>query len=117
MFKLPADISHSLTPADLNSVSKWWETLSDQEKEDLLDCSHLTALDFMALDEALGLDELDVSVSGDELPGYFDYLVNHEFRLVGFVDQAAEKSSYLVMCSYVASLGSDYRHGKPGSVW
>lgn len=117
MLKLPADLSDSLTSADLNSVANWWETLSEEEQEDLLDCSHLTALDFLALDEALGLDEIDASASGDELPSYFDYLVNHEFRLVGFVDQVAAKSSYRVMCSYVASLGSDYRHGKPGSVW
>lgn len=117
MAKLPADIAESLAPSELESVAQWWKSLSDREQEDLLDCSQLTALDFKSLDEAIGLDEIEGQLSGDELPGYFDYLVNHEFRLVGFVDETAEKSSYRVMCSYVASLGSDYRHGKPGSVW
>lgn len=117
MPKLPTDISESLAPAELKQVTLWWETLSAQEQEELLDCSQLTPHDFKTLDEAIGLDEIDALASGDELPGYFDYLVNHEFRLVGFVDETAEKSAYRVMCSYVASLGSDYRHGKPGSVW
>lgn len=117
MANLPAELSDSLTSAQLELVTQWWENLSETEQEDLLDCSQLTVLDFMALDEAIGLDELDGADEGEELPGYFDYLVNHEFRLVGFVDETAQRSSYRVMCSYVASLGSDYRHGKPGSVW
>ncbi|WDI43143.1 hypothetical protein [Bremerella sp. P1] len=117
MNELPADISESLTPVELVPVKRWWDALGKKEQEELLDCSQLTALDFKSLDESIGLDEIDALEDGNDLPGYFDYLVNHEFRLVGFVDETAEKSSYRVMCSYVASLGSDYRHGKPGSVW
>ena len=117
MTALPSDICDSLAPAEFEPVSKWWDALSEQQRSELLDCSNLTVEDFKSLDEAIGLDEIDASTGGDELPAYFDYLVNHEFRLVGFVDQTAERSSYRVMCGYIASLGSEYRHGKPGNVW
>lgn len=116
MNELPTDIRDSLAPAELEAVNSWWHSLTEQEQLGLLDCSDLEDADHKTIETQVGLDDLDNSAISDEMNPYYDFLVNHELRLVGFVDQTAERSSYRVMCGYIASLGSEYRHGKPGNV-
>ncbi len=117
MADLPQDISDSLTNSDLVAVNAWWDTLTERQQLGLLDCANLQNADYKTIEQYTGLGDLDATTIADEMVPYYDYLVNHELRLVGFVDQTAELNSYRVMCGYIASLGSDYRHGKPGNVW
>lgn len=52
----------------------------------------------------------------DELFPFYEYLINHEFRIVNFVADTEAQSSYRIISSYLASLGSDYGHGQSGTV-
>ena len=117
MTDLPADIRDSLASSDLEAVSSWWDSLTEKQRRELLDCTDLKEANYKTIEQKTGLGELEETSLADEMAPYYDYLVNHELRLVGFVDQTAELSSYRVMCGYIASLGSEYRHGKPGNVW
>jgi len=108
--ELPAHLQESLSASDYTTVVQWWNSLTADHQREYSNVSEMTPEDFDALND---FDELEPDP--ENLP-YYDYLVNHELRLVGYVDDVAAQSSYKIMSSYVASLGSDYRHGESGSV-
>ncbi len=107
---LPADLKQSFSESDYAAVLRWWESLTAEQQREYSDVSEMTPEDFATL------SDIEDTAPDPETQPYYDYLINHELRLVGFVDDVAAQSSYRIMSSYVASLGSDYRHGKPGTV-
>ena len=108
--QLPSDLQESLDESHFAAVASWWESLSPQQQHEYSDVAKMGAEEFELLEE---LEEIEPD---DPRRPYYDYLVNHELRLVGFVDEVHAKSSYRIMSAYVATLGSDYRHGKSGTV-
>ena len=46
----------------------------------------------------------------------YEYLVNHELRSVGFIADAQQAGFHKIATTYLATLGSDYRHGERGTV-
>lgn len=108
--ELPADLRLALSESEYETVQRWWKSLTAEQQRDYGDVSQMSEEDFATLADIHG------AADQSEPDPYYDYLVNHELRLVGFVDDVAAKSSYRIMSCYVASLGSDYRHGKPGTV-
>ena len=62
MTNLPTDICEP--PSEIEPVAQWWAALSEQQRQELLDCSDLTVEDFKALDKAIGLGEVDASANG-----------------------------------------------------
>ncbi len=107
---LPDDLHESLTEEDFAAVQTWWESLTPDQQCDLRSESDSELENHSPLQIP---DELDPD---DELSPFYDYLINHEFRLVNFVAEAEAKSSYRIVSSYIAALGSDYRHGQSGTV-
>lgn len=90
---LPDAIQDLLRPEDFEAVQSWWQSLTGQQRRD---CT-------------------DISVETVSTPIY-DYLVNHELRIVGYVDESAQRSMFKIKSTYVAPLGEDYRHGQRGTV-
>ena len=106
---LPGDLRDALNDADYAVVLRWWNSLSADERGEISDASALK------LDGHVALPDLETTESAPEMQPFYDYLVNHELRCVGFVDNAAAASSYRIVSHYIASLGSDLRHS-PGTV-
>jgi hypothetical protein len=107
---LPDDLRESLSADEFNAVLCWWKSLTLEQQRDV---SHVTDA---ALEELLPLpteEELDPE---DELYPFYEYLTNHELRVVNFVAEAQIMSAHRIVSSYIASLGSDYRHGQSGTV-
>lgn len=109
--KLPADLQESLSERDYAAVAAWWESLTPQQQRDYSDTARLEAEGFSPLPN---LDEMDPEF---ELFPFYEYLANHELRLVNFVADEEAKSAHRIVSSYIAMLGSDYRHGQSGTVW
>ena len=110
MMDLPADLRESLTDEHFTAVLRWWESLTQQQQNDLAGETDSQLEMFSQLPE---LDDLDPD---DEFYPYFEYLTNHELRVVNFVADAQAQSAHRIVSSYLASLGSDYRHGQSGTV-
>ena len=47
---------------------------------------------------------------------FYEYLANQELRVVNFVADSEAQSAHRIVSSYLATLGSDYRHGTRGTV-
>lgn len=109
--KLPPDLQEALSDRDYALVATWWDSLSTEQQNEICDVSTLAATEFAALPMQ---DEQDAD---DPMSPFFDYLINHEWRIVNFVAEPERSKSYRIVSSYLASLGSDYRHGGNGSVW
>lgn len=108
--QLPSDLQESLSEHEFSLVEEWWASLTLEQQLDYSDASEMRPEDFATLPD---LDDLDPEL---EMLPFCEYLTNHELRLVNFVDESTVRSSYRIVSSYVASLGSDYRHGKRGTV-
>ncbi|MEQ9408201.1 MAG: hypothetical protein RIK87_10770 [Fuerstiella sp.] len=107
---LPDDLRESLAEEDFAAVETWWESLTSEQQNDLSGDSD------SKLEKYSPLPIPDEPDPDDELFPFYDYLINHEFRLVNFVAEPEAKLSYRIVSSYLASLGSDYRHGQSGTV-
>lgn len=105
---LPADLYDSLDAANLAAVLGWWKALTPQQQSELSENSNENRLEFESLKEEIEPD--------DPRRPIYDYLINHELRVVGYVDESQIKGSYRIMSAYLASLGSDFRHGQSGTV-
>ena len=108
--KLPVDIQESFSPDDFAQVEAWWESLSLPQQQDL---SNAFEVNLEHFDPLPNIEEMNPE---DELYPYFEYLINHEYRVVSFVADSELTSSYRIVSSYIAALGSDYRHGEHGTV-
>ncbi len=101
---LPSHLRESLNESDYLAVLDWWKSLAPAQRREFRDISDLPNEGHFALPET-GDDDLDADVQP-----FYDYLVNHELRCVGYVDDTAAASSYRIVSHYVASLGSEMRH-------
>jgi len=101
---LPDHLRESLNESDYLAVLRWWNSLSPAERHEYSVISLLPEEGHVALPE-MGNDDLD-----PDMKPFYDYLVNHELRCVGYVDDTAAASSYRIVSHYVASLGSEMRH-------
>lgn len=108
--KLPADLKESLSDSDFSAVLGWWESLTPEQQRDLSGTTGSQSEKFSPLPVP---EELDPD---DELYPFYEYLTNHELRVVNFVADEQAKSAHRIISSYIASLGSDYRHGESGTV-
>lgn len=108
--ELPDDLKEMLDESHYAAVVGWWESLSLQQQHEYSDVAKIGAEAFELLEE---IEEIEPD---DPRRPYYDYLVNHELRLVNFIDDIHARSSYKIMTAYVATLGSDYRHGQSGTV-
>jgi len=107
---LPEDLRESLAEKDFAAVQNWWDSLTSEQQCDVTGDWGSKREEFSPLPLPEDPDP------DDELFPYYDYLINHEYRVVNFVAEAEANSSYRIVSSYIASLGSDYRHGQSGSV-
>lgn len=105
-----SDLKKSLSNNDFAAVLAWWESLTSEQQRDLSDAASPPSETFSPLPVP---DKLDPD---DERYPFFEYLINHELRVVNFVADAEAKSSHRIVSSYLASLGSDFRHGEFGTV-
>ncbi len=106
---LPDDLREALADDDFAAVQRWWQNLTPQQQDSLIDASNPEQ-------EQLPLPIPDEPDPDDELLPFYEYLVNHELRVVNFVADADAESSYRIVSSYITSLGSDYGHGQSGTV-
>lgn len=81
-----------------------------EQQRDLSDTANSPSDRFAPLPAPAELDP------DDELYPFYEYLINHELRVVNFVADEQAKSAHRIVSSYLASLGSDYRHGESGTV-
>lgn len=108
--QLPKDLSDSLSDRVLSDIERWWTSLTPEQRSDLCDASEPLPDDCISLPD---LDDLDPT---DEHFPIYEYLVNHELRTVGFVADAQKDNFHKFATTYLATLGSDYRHGDRGTV-
>lgn len=110
--QLPDDLREALAEEDFAAVQRWWQSLTPEQQDEIGNASSPDVQEFAPLPTP---EELDPS---DEFFPFYDYLINHELRIVNFVAEAeANSGGYRIVSSYIASLGSDYRHGQSGTVW
>ena len=109
--QLPDDLRESLAEEDFAAVQCWWQSLTPEQQDEIGSVTSPNIHEFAPLPTP---EELDPS---DEFFPFYDYLINHELRIVNFVAEAEAHSGFRIVSSYIASLGSDYRHGQSGTVW
>lgn len=107
--QLPTELKESLSGPDFAVVSTWWNSLMPEQQQDLISTD-------VAVEEFMSLPNLDEVDPEDELFPFYEYLTNHELRIVNFVADEQSNSAHRIVSSYIASLGSDYRHGDSGTV-
>ena len=110
LMQIPPDLRDSLSDRVLIEIAKWWSSLTPDEQLEIRDASQPLASDYTPLPN---LDDVDPD---DEHFPIYEYLVNHELRTVGFIAEDQKDSFHKFASSYLATLGSDYRHGERGSV-
>lgn len=107
--KLPEDLREALSAEDFAAVQAWWRSLTPQQQLSLSAAPN-------SEQEHVPLPIPEEPDPADELLPFYEYLINHELRVVNFAENTEVGSSYRIVSSYISSLGSDYRHGKPGTV-
>lgn len=101
---LPDHLRESLSESDYSAVLRWWNSLTPEDRQEFSDVSVLPD------EERVALPDTEDGDRDPEMQPFYDYLVNHELRCVGYVDDTGVASSYKIMSHYVASLGSEMRH-------
>lgn len=110
MIPIPPDLRAALSNRVLSDIQRWWTSLTPEQQLDISEPSE------PRIDECISqLDIDDLDPAYDYFPIY-EYLVNHEMRTVGFVSDAQKDSFHKIATTYLAALGSDYRHGDRGAV-
>ena len=108
--ELPAELRKTLSEGDFADVESWWASLTPQQQREIGSAEDVRTEEFSPLPK---LDSLDPE---DDLYPFYEYLTNHELRVVNFVADSEARSAHRIVSSYIATLGSDYRHDRPGTV-
>ncbi|PQO30301.1 hypothetical protein DTL21_23360 [Bremerella cremea] len=109
--EFPTNLITLLNEAEWRDALRWWKSLSAEQQHECITLCETLSESWEPLEE---MDDTDSMDTGQPL---YDYMVNHEYRYVLYVDEATLTSSYRFVSEYLAPLGADYRHGKPGMVW
>ncbi|MEZ6042251.1 MAG: hypothetical protein R3C20_17240 [Planctomycetaceae bacterium] len=107
---LPDGLRDSLPADEFAAVLRWWNSLTAAQQCDV------SAIADVEPDGFLPLPTTEETDTDDELYPFYEYLTNHELRVVNFVADEQAQSAHRIVSSYIASLGADYRHGQSGTV-
>ena len=100
----------SLPDRVIADIERWWTSLTPEQQNQINNDPDSASKEFDPLPD---FDDLDPD---DECYPIYEYLVNHELRIVGFVAEEQQDDFHKFVSCYLASLGSDYRHGGRGTV-
>jgi len=108
--QLPPELQDSLSDRVIVDIEEWWASLTPEQRLEIDSTSEATPTDCVPLPN---LDDFDPN---DDHYQIYEYLVNHEIRTVGYVADEHKGNFHKIATTYLATLGSDYRHGDQGTV-
>lgn len=108
--RMPSDLRDSLSDSVLSNIERWWSSLTLEQQIEVCDVSKPFRGEHVSI---ASLNEMDPA---DDHFQIYEYLVNHELRSVKFIADAQQAGFHKIATTYLATLGSDYRHGERGTV-